>query len=216
MAKVLDPPTRHVLLGGLSGFGGGVLPANVVRYTKASEISKLARSVRSESTIVSLDRDFTDQLLDEVVGQGRNLAGLMLFTLTRPRVASLPALLGHFGAVHGAVKGFRWLPRKQLIAALARDDADRRFVGGIADAKASAVTLLRGDGVTLVAPFSLFPPSGDGTRPDFARLGFTDYGRTVVFGPYEADADAILNELGPRRRLARQPRGQGRSRGRQK
>ena len=50
---------------------------------------------------------------------------------------------------------------------------------------------------------SIFPPSGDGTAPDFARLELLDYGRTIALGDYEASTDAILYELDPlyRRKL---------------
>ena len=48
-----------------------------------------------------------------------------------------------------------------------------------------------------MAPFSIFPKSGDGTAPDFTRLRLTDYGRTIALGDYEASADAILYELDP-------------------
>src|SRR5262249_44807790 len=83
-----------------------------------------------------------------------------------------------------------------------------RFIGGSVDPKAKTLTLLRGDIGVVVAPFSLFPKSGDGTAPDFARLRLMDYGRTVALGDYEASADAILYELDPdyRRRLKKQRR----------
>jgi hypothetical protein len=70
------------------------------------------------------------------------------------------------------------------------------------------LTLLRGDMTALVAPFSLFPRSGDGTAPDFSKPRLTDYGRTVALGDYEASADAILYELDAdyRRRLKKQRR----------
>jgi hypothetical protein len=70
------------------------------------------------------------------------------------------------------------------------------------------VTLLRGDVTAVVAPFALFPASGDGTAPDFGRLAPMDHGRTVALGDYEASADAILYELDPgyRRRLRRRRR----------
>jgi hypothetical protein len=85
-------------------------------------------------------------------------------------------------------------------------DAADRFIGGSVDLKAKALTLLRGDKPALVAPFSIFPPSGDGTAPDFTRLRLIDYGRTIALGDYEASADAIFYELDPdyRRKLRKQ------------
>jgi hypothetical protein len=89
-----------------------------------------------------------------------------------------------------------------------RDDASDRFIGGSVDSKAKTLTLLRGDIEVMVAPFSLFPKSGDGTAPDFSRFQLTDYGRTIALGDYEASADAVLYELdaGYRRRLRKQHR----------
>jgi hypothetical protein len=75
------------------------------------------------------------------------------------------------------------------------DDASDRSVGGGVDPTAKTLTLLRGDIRAVVAPFSIFAKSGDGTAPDFARLKLIDYGRTVALGEYEASADAILYEL---------------------
>ena len=62
--------------------------------------------------------------------------------------------------------------------------------------------------VAFIVPLKPSTDSGDATRPDFAQLGFTDYGRTVVLGDYEASADAILYELDPdyRRKLNKQRR----------
>jgi hypothetical protein len=108
----------------------------------------------------------------------------------------------------GLVEGFQWLPKKELVAAITSKDAAARLIGGSVDPKAKTVTLFRGDIEAVVTQFSAFPPSGDGTSPDFARLRFTDYGRTVALGDYEASADAILYELGPgyRRQLRKQRR----------
>ena len=57
--------------------------------------------------------------------------------------------------------------------------------------------LVRGNARSLIIPFAHFPASGDGTRPDFERLSFTDHGRTVVLGDYEAAVDAILYDFDP-------------------
>jgi hypothetical protein len=85
-------------------------------------------------------------------------------------------------------------------------DAPARFIGGSVDLKARTLTLLRGDITAVVAPFSIFPPSGDGTAPDFTRLRLIDFGRTIALGDYEASADAILYEIDPdyRRTLRKQ------------
>ena len=46
-------------------------------------------------------------------------------------------------------------------------------------------------------PFEYFKPSGDGTKPDFSKLAFADYGQTVALGDYEASADGLLYEFDP-------------------
>ena len=141
--------------------------------------------------------------------------GSNLLTLTPPRTESIPALLGLFNPVYGLVEGFRWLPSDELVVVIMRDDAADRFIGGNVDSKAKSITLLRGSMKTVVAPFSVFEKSGDGTKPNFSKLGFTDYGRTVVLGAYEASADAVLYELDPvyRRKLNKQRRQTERSYG---
>lgn len=97
------------------------------------------------------------------------------------------------------------LPREVLRTALQSQDRTDRFVGGMVDKKAGIVTLWRGDLTSLVVPFSAFPPTANGIRPDWDRFTVTDYGHTLRFGSYEAAADAVLYEYDPafRRRLNR-------------
>lgn len=96
---------------------------------------------------------------------------------------------------------FRFLPARQLkeVASLPAETARERILGGAIDATGSFLILLRGDETFLVAPLSIFRPSGDGTAPDFTDFGVTDYGHTVRFGAYEAAADAIFCECEPRK-----------------
>jgi hypothetical protein len=147
-------------------------------------------------------------LLEEVVDTRADLRGSHLITLMPPRSESISALVGLFHPVFGLVAGFQWLPKEELVEAITRDDAGERFIGGSVDLKAKTLTLLRGDITAMVAPFSLFTESGDGTAANFTRLEFTDCGRTVALGDYEAAADAILYELDPtyRRKLNKQRR----------
>ena len=104
--------------------------------------------------------------------------------------------------------GMQWLPAAELLDVITANDAADRFIGGSADPKTKTLTLIRGNITAIVAAFDVFATSGDGTAPDFSRLAFTDYGRTIVLGYYEASADAVLYELdsGYRRRLNRQRR----------
>ena len=79
-----------------------------------------------------------------------------------------------------------------------RDDCADFCVGGTVDIEASTVVLIRGDLSALSVPLSDFPPSGDGTAPDFHDFAVTDCGRTLRFGHYESTFDAVLYLHDPR------------------
>ena len=195
MARAPSTEQRLVFLGSRKGLFEGSLPARVAICHDRSEVEEVIRHAPKRATWVSFSRKYTDMLLARAVDLRADLRGSRLLTLAPPRLESIPALLGLFDPVFGLVEGFRWLPTGELVAALTTEDAGDRILGGSADPKAKALTLLRGNLQTVVAPFSIFRESGDGTSPDFTRLSFTDYGRTVVLGTYEASADAILYEL---------------------
>jgi hypothetical protein len=154
----------------------------------------LPGSLQGQKGLGSQDRADVITLKEALAFRAR-LRGSHLITLTPPRSESIPALQGLFHPVFGLVEGFRWLPENELVEAIARDDVSDRFIGGCVDPVAKTLTLLRGDVTAVIAPFGIFPPSGDGTTPDFNRLRLKDYGRTVALGEYEASADAILYEL---------------------
>jgi DNA-binding Xre family transcriptional regulator len=204
---------RFIFLGSHKGqFKEGMPPSVSICHDRAeveAAVSGMAKSV----TWISFSRTFTDMLLKEVVDAHADPRGSHLITLMPPRSESIPALVGLFHPVFGLVDGFQWLPKEELVEAITRDDASERFIGGSVDLKAKTLTLLRGNITAVVAPFSLFTKSGDGTAPDFTRIEFTDYGRTVALGDYEASADAILYELDPgfRRKLNKQRRQSERS-----
>jgi hypothetical protein len=208
MSKAVHAARSFIFLGSRKGLFSGILPARVSVCLGRSEVEGALNNAPTHATWVSFNRNFTDILLERVIDLRVNLRGALLFTLTPPRIESIPALLRFFNPVFGLVEGFRWLPSSELIPAIMREDASDRLVGGSVDLKTKALTILRGNGDALVVPFSQFSASGDGTKPDFTRLGLTDYGRTVVLGDYEASADAILYELDHeyRRRLRAQRR----------
>jgi hypothetical protein len=208
MKTMLETEPRFVFLGSQKGLFKEPLPPHVAVCRDRAEVEAAINHPAKRATWISFTRQFTDILLEKAVGARAGLRGAHLITLTPPRSESIPALLGLFHPVVGLVEGFQWLPKEELVEAITRDDASERFIGGSVDPKAKALTLLRGDIEAVVAPFSLFSKSGDGTAPDFARLRLTDYGRTVALGDYEASADAILYELDPdyRRRLRKQRR----------
>jgi len=206
MAEALRSEQTIIFLGAKKAPSRKSVSPRVAVCRNRSELGAVVREALKGVTWVSSSRAATDMLLKEAVGLGPDLRAKLrrshLLTLAPPRLESIPALLSLFDPVSGLVEGFRWLPDDELIAAMTRDDAGERFLGGNVDLKAKALMLLRGDLEPVVAPLSLFPPAGDGTKPDFARLGFTDYGRTIVLGDYEAAADAVLYELDPAYRRA--------------
>jgi|SRR5579885_1996616 len=69
------------------------------------------------------------------------------------------------------------------------------IVAGYVDFTQERVILFRGDGMSLVAPMSMF--TGRPTTPDFEQFSITDYGQTLVFGPFEAAVDSVLYDLDP-------------------
>jgi hypothetical protein len=215
MAKALSTEQRFVFLGSRKGLFEGPLPPHVSVCHDRSEIAAVVSRLLKSVTWISFNRTCTDILLERAVDIRAVFEGSNLLTLMPPRTESIPALLGLFNPVYGLVEGFRWLPSDELVVVIMRDDAADRFIGGNVDSKAKSITLLRGSMKTVVAPFSVFEKSGDGTKPIFSKLGFADYGRTVVLGAYEASADAVLYELDPvyRRKLNKQRRQTERSYG---
>jgi hypothetical protein len=208
MKTTVETEPRFVFLGSRKGLFKQPLPPRVFVCHDRSEVEAAVSRPSKRATWISFSRQFTDILLEEAVTAGTGHRGGHLLTLTPPRAESIPALLGLFHTVFGLAEGFRWLPKEELVEAIIRDDAAQRFIGGYVDLKGKALTLLRGNLEALVAPLSVFQRSGERTEPDFARLGLTDYGRTVALGDYEASADAVLYELDPqyRRRLKKQRR----------
>jgi hypothetical protein len=208
MRTMLETGQRFIFLGSRKGLFKGPLPSHVSVCHDRSEVEAAVTSPTRHMTWISFTRHFTDILLEKAVDTRADLRGSHLLTLTPPRPESISALLGLFRPVFGLVEGFRWLPKEELVEVITRDDASDRFIGGSIDPRAKTLTLLRGDIEAVVAPFAIFPKSGDGTAPDFTALRLTDHGRTVALGDYEASADAILYELDPhyRRRLKKQRR----------
>ena len=204
---------QFVFLGSQKGLFNGAMPPGVSICSDRAGVEAALTGMAKAVTWISFSRGFTDLLLDEVVGRRADLKGSHLITLMPPRAESISALVGLFHPVFGLVEGFHWLPEEEMVEAITREDASDRFVGGSVDHQAKTLTLLRGDITAMVAPFSLFPNSGDGTSADFDRLELTDYGRTITFGDYEASSDAILYELDPvyRRKLNKQRRQSERS-----
>jgi hypothetical protein len=183
------------------------LPAGVLACRRFADLPAQVRETPNKQRVfISNGPSATDELLQAGLKLGR--AGRMgdLLTLEPPRPQSVPSLSGIFGRVIGAIVGYRWLSFEELTTVLAAKDAADRFIGSAADPESKTLALVRGNLATLVVPFAFFKPSGDGTRPDFSKLSFTDYGLTVALGAYEASADGILYEFDPayRQKLRRE------------
>jgi hypothetical protein len=204
---------RFVFLGSQKGLFKDAVPPGVSLCHDRAEVEAAVGRMTKSVTWISFNRMFTDILLEKIVGSRADFKESHLITLMPPRSESIPALVSLFHPVFGLGEGFHWLPKEELVEAITREDASDRFIGGSVDLKAKTLTLLRGDITAVVAPFSLFPKSGDGTTADFTRIAFTDYGRTVALGDYEASSDALLYELDPgyRRTLNKQRRQSERS-----
>ena len=152
-----------------------------------------------DAVFVSLDQSSTDDLLKRLLRKSvyRCRRGRMgeLLTLKPPRPESVPSLTGLFNRVTGTTADYLWLPIQELATVMKGENAAERFIGGAIDPESETLALVRGNCTTLVVPFSYFKKSGDGTKPDFRKLSFADYGLTVSLGMYEASADGILYEF---------------------
>jgi DNA-binding XRE family transcriptional regulator len=152
---------------------------------------------------ISGDQKSLVELLRSLRSPARRLGRVVM--LFKPDLELLPALWTWFDAVaFGSHGGF--LPGEEFAAALAADNRDDLFVGGLVDPASETLTLWRGNLASLVVPFSAFPASGDGIKPDFDKFSVADYGHTIRLGEYEAASDAILYEYDAdyRRRKAKE------------
>jgi hypothetical protein len=195
MSKTLDSSKqqveRYFVIGSRGRFRGPV--PEKVSIWKSSNLRSFPPSGKGRAVFVSCAGDSTDALLKARLGvhPGRRFDQLLM--MEPPRIASIQALFGLFKEVIG-FQGCRWLPLEELVKVISGADAANRFIGGAVDAESKTLALVRGDGQTVVVPFSLFEPTADGVKPDFSKLAFTDYGHTVQLGEYEASTDAILYE----------------------
>lgn len=89
------------------------------------------------------------------------------------------------------------LPTEELLEVQGLPTGIKRdyIVAGYVDFTLGHVILFRGDGTSVVAPMSMFTDRP--TKPDFEQFSITDYGQTLVFGPFEAAVDSVLYDLDP-------------------
>ncbi|MHC5539908.1 helix-turn-helix domain-containing protein [Singulisphaera rosea] len=189
--------TQHTGRWVLVGSNVTVAPSGVYVCRRSSELTMFVREAPKQRVYVSYRQSSTDDLVKEGLKLGRGTRMGNLLTLEPPRPESVPTLSGLFERVIGAIPGYTWLPREEIPTVLSGKDAAERFIGGAADTQGKTIALVRGNLSTLVVPFAYFNPSGDGTKPDFSKLAFADYGHTVALGSYEASADGILYEFDP-------------------
>jgi hypothetical protein len=194
---------RYVLVGSTMR----KVPAGFIAC-RAADIPSCVHDAPRTTVFISSRRSSTDDLLKAGLERRRGSRIGELLTLEPPRPESVPSLSGLFERVIGAIPGYRWLPIEELATVVSGKDPANRFIGGAADSEGKTLALVRGNLATLVVPFVYFEPSGNGTKPDFSKLAFTDYGLTVALGEYEASADGILYEFDPvyRQRLNKERR----------
>ncbi len=195
-SKQPGQPFRYVLI----GTSLRKAAASFVVYPQ-SNLSALAHEASRQTVIVSANQKSTENLLKAGLQLPRDRRMGELVTLEAPRPASLPALSTLFKRHIGASQGYAWLPVPELMTVISSKTASDRFIGGAADSALETLTLVRGDLSTHVVPFSYFTEAGDGTRPEFDKLSFADYGLTVALGAYEASSDGILYEFDAAYRL---------------
>jgi hypothetical protein len=191
--RTVEHTGRWVLVGSTAT----KVPTGVNVCRLSTDLTSFVREAPKTRVYVSYRQSSTDDLLREGLKLGRGIRMGNLLTLEPPRPESVPSLSGLFERVIGAIAGYRWLPFDELPTVLSGKDAADRFIGGAADVAGETLALVRGNLTTIVVPFTYFDPSGDGTKPDFSKLAFADYGHTVSLGEYEASADGILYEFDP-------------------
>lgn len=146
------------------------------------------RSAGSKDLWIAGQRGLIKDLLDALVCLPRRLYGILL--LERPKI-SLAPIRAFFDTVLDA-ESYRFLPTDEMLEALTAANRTDLLIGGSADPASRTLTLIRGDLKPLVVPFSMFPRTVKGVKPDFARFALLDHGQTVKLGAYEASTDAIL------------------------
>lgn len=155
---------------------------------------------KTNSLWISYDKELTAALLKHVSWTSAPLGEAVFVHAVPPE--SLPALQSLFEHFVFSVSG-SFLEPAELAEALQADERDDLFIGGSVAASTRTITLWRGDLEPLTVPFTAFPKSGDGIKPDFSKFGVSDFGQTIRLGDYEAAADAVLYEYDPeyRRRI---------------
>lgn len=179
---------------------GRSVPLTLRWVEQVAHAEQAARSEDAKTVWIIRRSNLTDRVVQRISWPSRPAGYLVL--IGTPRSEVLPALEGRFVRVAYVNLG-GVLPREELEVVLKSPERSDRFVGGLVDKEAKVVTLWRGNLNPCVVPFSAFPATANGIRPDWDRFTVSDYGHTLRFGDYEAATDAILYDFDPqfRRRL---------------
>jgi hypothetical protein len=203
MTKRVEPLPRYVILDANIAHFKRFLSKSVQLCRTQAEIARAYDEAADGRTWISFSQKWTDELLKAVAERQRTRQARShprqecVLTIAVPRPASVPTLHGLFANIVGDSPSYRWLPKDELSEVLfdASTDHSDFLIAAASDPFTRTLSLVRGDGRSIVVPFSFFEPSGDGTKPDFANIRITDFGRAVALGEYEASADAILYEM---------------------
>jgi hypothetical protein len=172
----------------------GLVPLTPRWVTQSAQAEQAATSEDAQAVWIIGKPNLTDRVVRRISWPSHRAGYLVLIGTPRPEV--LPALEGRFARVAFVNLG-GVLPKGELVTVLKSPERRDRFVGGIVDQEAKIVTLWRGSFEPLVVPFSGFPATANGIRPDWREFTVTDYGHTLRFGHYEAATDSILYDYDP-------------------
>lgn len=140
---------------------------------------------------ISYDKSLTRELLKSISRPNVFLGeAVFLHDLAPSSIATLTGSFEHFAFSEDG----SFLEPEELAEVLKEEGREDLFIGGSVDKATKTITLWRGNLEALTVPFSAFPKSGDGIKPDFCKFAVIDYGQTIKLGPYEAATDAVLYE----------------------
>jgi len=135
------------------------------------------------------------RLLPLVGADPRHRRGQRLLVLAQLGPARRQLLEALFQRVVARAPGLILLPDDELLEVLCDQARQDLLIGGVVDAEALTVVLLRGNLEPLVVPLGWFTRRPGGPTPDPDDLEIIDGGQTIRLGKYEAAADALLYEV---------------------
>ena len=202
-AKRAAPPRLTFVLNRNKARANAFKTLNAKVFDNAEAIRQELKVPAKDALWISYDKSLTQELLKSLAGPSVALGeGVFLHDLAPKWIAALTGVFKHFAFSEDG----SFLEPEELAEALKAQNRRDLFIGGLVDTTTKTITLWRGDLEPLTVPFTAFPKSGDGIKPDFNRFGVTDYGQTLKLGDYEAAADAVLYEYDPeyRRRIKKE------------